>query len=256
MLMRRQIITIDEEKCDGCGQCVPACAEGALQVIDGKARLVSEVYCDGLGACLGECPQGALTVEEREAEAFDAEAVARHQPSQAGEGPDVACPASDGCPGSAVRALGRAAPVDNADGEAPPSRLTNWPVQLKLVPPNATFLKGADLLVCADCVAYAVPGFHTRYLGGRAVLVGCPKLDDLAYYREKLKAIFTEARPASLTVLRMEVPCCGGIVQAVLEARDLVLPDLPVEIHVVGIGGEIHRHRVPAESAAPEGGAR
>ena len=241
MSVHRNIVKIDEEKCDGCGQCVPACAEGALQIIDGKARLVSEVYCDGLGACLGTCPQGAITIEERGAEAFDEDAVKEHLSAKQ-------APPHPGCPGSAVRTLGprerRSEPAD----EPPPSRLGHWPVQLMLVPPGAPFLEGAEIVVCADCVAYAVPDFHARYLDGRAVLVGCPKLDDLAFYREKLKKIFAEARPAGITVLRMEVPCCAGIAQAAIEARDAAAPDVPTEVHVIGIHGDITVNLVPGRA--------
>jgi Pyruvate/2-oxoacid:ferredoxin oxidoreductase delta subunit len=221
----RKVIRIDEQKCDGCGQCETACAEGAIRVIDGKARLVKESWCDGLGACLGECPQGAIAMEEREADEFE-------EPPHA-------------CPGSAVRDLPSSGATagqrrnSNAGDQPPPSRLGHWPIQLMLVPERAPFLVGADLVVCADCVPFAVPDFHDRYLAGRSVLVGCPKLDDLGYYREKLEGVLAAARPAKVTVLRMEVPCCGGIAHAVTEARDAVLPDLPVEIHVVGVVGGI-----------------
>lgn len=247
--MRRTIIAIDEEKCDGCGQCVPSCKEGALKVIDGKARLVSEVFCDGLGACLGECPQGAIRVEEREAESFDAAAVERHL-RQEGVRPPVqlriaAAPRAHGhdghaggCPGSAHRALRpAAAPVSPRAGESAASALSHWPVQLTLVSPNAPFLKGADLLVCADCVPFAVPDFHARYLSGRAVLVGCPKLDDLGAYREKLAHIVERAAPKSVTALRMEVPCCSGIAHAAVDARGS--RPIPAEVHVIGIEGGV-----------------
>lgn len=228
----RQIIRIDEEKCTGCGKCVSACAEGALEIVDGKARLVGEVYCDGLGACLGECPEGALTIEEREATPFDEEAVERRL---ARRGKDEPLPC--GCPGASVRALAPdPAPAQSLEPSTP-SRLSHWPVQLRLIPPGAPFLRGADILICADCVPFATPDFHERYLAGRVVLVGCPKLDDLAHYREKLRAIFEQARPQSITVLRMEVPCCSGLAHAVTEARNAVVPDCPLEIRVVEIHG-------------------
>ncbi len=229
-MLRRQIVRIDEEKCNGCGQCVPACAEGALQIVDGKARLVSEIYCDGLGACLGECPEGALMIEERDAEAFDEEAVKQHLAQQEKKEP-LPC----GCPGSALKTF--APQGDSVEGPkaVSPSSLSHWPVQLRLVPPGAPFLRGTDILVCADCVPFAVPDFHDRYLAGRAVLVGCPKLDDLGYYREKIKAIFKQATPKSITVLRMEVPCCGGLAQVVTEARNEIALECPLEIHVIGI---------------------
>ena len=258
----RKIIRIDEELCDGCGLCVPSCAEGAIQIVDGKAKLVSEVYCDGLGACLGDCPNDALTIEERKAEAFDEEAVEKFLAGQKKSEPEPA-PAQkphgfSGCPGSALRSFAPR-PSNSPEPEAQagsllPSQLSHWPVQLKLVGPNAPFLKNADLLICADCVPFTVPDFHSRYLQGKTVLVGCPKLDDLEYYRDKLKAIFSEARPASVTVLRMEVPCCGGIVHASLDARDTALPELPVEVHTIGIRGSIEIETVSGRSQAIAGG--
>jgi len=252
----RKIIHIDEEKCDGCGLCADACHEGAIQIIDGKAKLVSESYCDGLGDCLGECPQDAITIEEREAADFDEEAVKRHLAAKAGgEAPAQGCPGSAvrslrseggtpvGCPGSAARQLRPtgSAPSDDAQaaGADAPSRLGHWPVQLMLVPPNAPFLQGVDLVVAADCVPFALAGFHDRYLGDRAVVVGCPKLDDINHHYEKLKDMFREAQPRSITVVRMEVPCCGGIAKAVAQARGETVPETPLEIHTIGIRGEI-----------------
>ena len=240
----RLIVKIDEHKCDGCGQCVPACAEGALQIIDGKARLVSEIYCDGLGACLGECPQGAITIEQREAEAFDEAAVERHLGQQGKKAP-LPC----GCPGSAMRTLKPQDTLAYEGGPRLPASLSHWPVQLMLVPPGAPFLRKADILVCADCVPFAVPDFHTKYLAGRAVLVGCPKLDDLAHYRKKLKATFEQANPRSITVLRMEVPCCGEMAQVAAEARNEAVPECPLEIQVIGIqDGRPTRQAVPSEA--------
>lgn len=268
----RKVVKIDEELCDGCGLCVPSCAEGAIRMVDGKAKLVSDVYCDGLGACLGECPQGAISIEEREAARFDEEAVRRHlagirQPvsppmaragmaagSMAIGGPPVAGPGMASCPGSAMRqfapdARSPGAPSPDAPSPAGPSELGHWPVQLMLVPPPAPFLKNADILVCADCVPFAVPDFHRRYLSGKAVLVGCPKLDDLPYYFEKLKEIIATATPRSLTVLKMEVPCCNGIAQATVLARNQVAPDVSLEVHTIGIGGGTHSEKVPAGTA-------
>jgi Pyruvate/2-oxoacid:ferredoxin oxidoreductase delta subunit len=254
----RKIVKIDEEKCDGCGLCVPACAEGAIQIIDGKAKLVSDTYCDGLGACLGECPQDAISIIEREASEFDQKAVERHltamksgdtasaERSTAREEP--ACPS---CAGAAIQQFSRHAAERPSPGEAPAkSLLGHWPVQLMLVPPHAPFLKNADLLICADCVPFTVPDFHNRYLAGRAVLVGCPKLDDLNHYFNKFKAIFAEAAPRSITVLRMEVPCCGGIAQAVLQARNETAPGIPVEVHTIGIQGSIQCERISAGKVA------
>ncbi len=284
MTTHRRIVHIDEEKCTGCGECIPACHEGALQLIDGKARLVKEVYCDGLGDCLGTCPADAITIEEREADEFDAAAVEEHLKEDAQEPEEEAAGGCPGrCPGAAIRELFKEdAPADAEPGEAgdapvagcprggerdgcgaccgaaegdgpPPSQLRNWPLQLRLVPPGAPFLEGADILVCADCVAYAVPDFHTRYVAGHAVLVGCPKLDDLGLYREKLAKLFARANPASVTVLRMEVPCCAGIAAATIEACEASLPGLPVEVHTIGIAGAISRAIVAAPGDA--GGA-
>ncbi len=248
----RKMVKIDEEKCDGCGQCVTACAESAIEIVDGKARLVSDVYCDGLGACLGDCPQDAITIEEREAPDFDEAAVKQRQAAL--QKPE---PLPCGCPGTAVRQLGAGKPAAAAACSASPdagesgiSQLGHWPVQLRLVPPGAPFLKGSDLLICADCVPFAVPDFHKRYLAGRAVLVGCPKLDDLESYSEKLKDIFREAGPRSVTVVRMEVPCCAGISHAVQGGRDEVAPGCPLEVHTVSISdGSAEREVVPERRA-------
>lgn len=242
--MKRKIIEIDEEKCDGCGQCIDACHEGALALVDGKAKLVTDTFCDGLGACIGDCPRGALTIVEREAPAFDAAAVeAAQKPAPAPAHRHGHGHAGGGCPGSAMRSFAPAAAAPaSADLDAPPpSLLGQWPVQLMLVPPHAPFLKGADLVVCADCVPFTVPDFHARYLQGRAVVVGCPKLDDLDHYAEKLAAMVREARPRRLTVLRMEVPCCGGIAQAAVQAALGSGQDFPVEVHTAGIRGGIER---------------
>jgi ferredoxin len=236
--MKRKIIEIDESRCDGCGQCIDACHEGALALVEGKAKLVRDSFCDGLGACIGDCPQGALKIVERDAPDVDARATAQADPPRArprhGDG---------GCPGSAMRSMAprTSATTADADDQPPPSRLGHWPVQLMLVPPHAPFLRGADLVVCADCVPFAVPDFHARYLAGRAVLVGCPKLDDLAHYAEKLEAIVKVAQPRSLTVLRMEVPCCRGIAEVSLRAAQASGGSFPVEEHVVGIEGGIER---------------
>jgi len=228
----RAIIQIDEEKCTGCGQCIPGCAEGALQIVDGNARLIGEIYCDGLGACLGECPEGALTLERREADPFDEKAVEALLERPHGEDP-LSC----GCPGSAMRMLKADAAERVSNAPASASALTHWPVQLTLVPPGAPFLRGADVLICADCVPFAMPDLHARYIAGRAVLVGCPKLDDANHYRAKLEGIFREAQPKSITVLRMEVPCCGGLAQIVTEAHAVAKLSCPLEIRVVEIQG-------------------
>jgi ferredoxin len=270
MTMKRKVIQIVEERCDGCGQCVTSCAEGAIELRNGKARLVSETYCDGLGACLSECPQGAILIEERDAPDFDPSAVetrlrqlgrpqtthpdpggaAPHQghshpaanpsPLNLKPEPAPAHAAPFTCPSSALRQFAprpASQPSAQSVDDGQPSALGHWPVQLMLVPPGAPFLRGAHLLVCADCVPFAVADFHRRFLTGKSVVVGCPKLDDLPHYFEKLKELVAVARPASLTVLRMEVPCCGGIAQALIQARDAVAPHLPIEIHTIGLQG-------------------
>jgi ferredoxin len=243
--MKRNIISIDEERCNGCGLCVTKCAEGALKIVDGKARLVSETYCDGLGACLGECPQGAITIEEREAPSFDEKAVHEYLAQQKKEEKKTLEPLACGCPGNALRSFKTTETQMNGNEIQEVSELTQWPVQLRLVPPQAPFLKGADILVCADCVPFALPNFHRDFLKGKVVLVGCPKLDDLHYYREKLRDIFIMAHPKSITVLRMEVPCCGGIAQAVINARDETGTELTINILTVGIQGTVRKDRVP-----------
>jgi Pyruvate/2-oxoacid:ferredoxin oxidoreductase delta subunit len=246
--MMRDIVRIDEALCDGCGLCAVKCEEGAIRIIGGKARLVSESYCDGLGACLGECPRGAITIERREAPVFDEEAVREHLAKPAAPTNIRHEPLPCGCPGSAVRTFGPRpdAPSETTEPTTAVSELRQWPVQLRLVPEHAPFLKGADILVCADCVPFALPDFHSRYLKGRAVLVGCPKLDDLTYYREKIAGIFREASPSSVTVLRMEVPCCGGIAKAAIEARDELSPGTPVDILTVHIDGSVTGETVPS----------
>jgi ferredoxin len=237
----RRIVRIDEEKCDGCGLCASACHEGAIAIIHGKARLVSETYCDGLGDCLGECPRGAITIEERAAEPFDAGAVEKHLADLKDEKTCEAAPViGGGCPGSALRRFETTGAPALSGGDRP-SRLGHWPVQLMLVPPTAPFLKGADILIAADCTPFATANFHERYLAGKALLVGCPKLDDIRHYYEKLKAIFATARPASVTVLRMEVPCCGGIANAVARARTETIPDTALEVVTIGVRGREER---------------
>jgi ferredoxin len=243
VFMIRKIIEIDEEKCDGCGICVDACHEGAIQMINGKAKLVSDIYCDGLGDCVGECPQDAITIIEREAENYDEDAVQENMKRLSQVRGQTEIPIGGGCPGSAMRSFAQSgpAPIEDTGEEAEPSALSHWPVQIKLVPPMAPFLQGRDLLICADCVPFAMPDFHKRYLAGRAVLVGCPKLDDLAFYHEKLKAIFSQAKPASVTVLKMEVPCCTSIASVAEAAAGEVNPDLEVDVVTVGIQGTVRR---------------
>jgi ferredoxin len=242
----RKIIRIDEEKCDGCGLCATACHEGAIAIVDGKARLVSETYCDGLGDCLGECPRDAITIEEREAEPFDAAAVESHLADlEKGKTCEAAPATGGGCPGSALRRFEQSKPPA-VTGDHRPSRLGHWPVQLMLVPPGAPFLEGADILIAADCTPFATANFHEDYLAGRALLVGCPKLDDIQHYYEKLKLIFAAAKPSSVTVLRMEVPCCGGIANAVAKARAETIPDTDLKVVTIGVrGGEERVESLP-----------
>ena len=246
--VKRKIITIDEEKCDGCGICAEACHEGAIQIIGGKAKLVSETYCDGLGDCIGECPRGALTIEEREAAPFDeAAAIAQaghSKKSEAAPKSPAAGPLGCGCPGSAVRDLRQSqssGTLQNRPSEPMGSRLSNWPVQLRLVPENAPYLKGADLLIAADCTAFAHPDFHRTFLSGpnTVCLVGCPKLDDAQQYVDKIARMIERNEPASLTLVRMEVPCCGGMARILDEAVRQVGRDASLRIVTVGVRGDI-----------------
>lgn len=247
--MLRDVITIDESTCDGCGQCVTACAEGALAVIDGKARLVSDVYCDGLGACLGHCPQGAITVVKREAAAFDEAAVHTHLATLGRPAPKPSImlqPHGHGhahghaCPGSQARALAPSGTTPNAGGRTP-SALGHWPVQLRLVNPQAPFLAGAELLLTADCTPVALPDFHRDWVAGRVVLMACPKLDDLAAHTAKLTTIIQAAKPRKITVLRMEVPCCGGLAWAAKQAVEASGNAVPLEIVTIAINGSTAR---------------
>ncbi|HMK33914.1 MAG TPA: 4Fe-4S binding protein [Desulfomonilaceae bacterium] len=243
MKIKRNIIEIDEEKCDGCGQCIISCAEGALELVDGKVKLVAEKYCDGLGACLGECPTGALQVVAREAEDFDEEAVEHHlkdkkeldAPPQA-----MAC----GCPSAHIQSFERTAcqsanqPVSQGSDT---SALTHWPIQIRLVPPTAPFLKNADLLVAADCTPVAYPNFHRDFLAGKTVLMGCPKFDDAQAYAEKFAQIFSAAAVKSVTVLVMEVPCCSGLPVIVKRGMELAGKSIPLERIVISTRGEVLR---------------
>ncbi len=235
--LMRKIVKIDEEKCNGCGVCVPACAEGALQIIDGKARLVSEIYCDGLGACLGECPQGAITVEEREAEEFSEEAVEHHLYSK-----NAVIEATDelpcGCPSARVTQFARPQTEVTRERTHQPSVLTQWPVQLALVPPTAPFLRGADVVLAADCVPFACAGFHEDFLKDHALLVACPKLDDFPAHLKKLTDILLHSELKSLTVVHMEVPCCSGLAYLARQAILASGKNIPLKEMVIGIRGD------------------
>ncbi len=258
--MLRKIVRIDDEKCDGCGLCIPACAEGAIALVGGKARLDAEVLCDGLGACLGECPRGAIALIERDAAAFDEESVKAHLLSVGervpaahanmpdpvgGSRPRLAvvsdagpAPHGGGCPGSRPMTLRRrpGAVQAAAGGE---SRLAQWPVQLHLVPVVAPWFRGADLLVAADCVPFAYARFHDDLLAGHAIVVGCPKLDDLGAYVEKLGRICASNDLRSITVVRMEVPCCGGMSVAARRAVDASGKVIPFRDVVIGVDGMV-----------------
>ncbi|MHC4119483.1 MAG: ATP-binding protein [Planctomycetota bacterium] len=210
----RNIVIIDEDKCNGCGQCVTACAEGAIEIVDGKAKLISEIYCDGLGACLGHCPEDAITVEKREAADFDEAATEAHLAQQKGEKER----AGFECPGIAARQMEPEAETPDAQAAKTPSQLSHWPVQLTLLSPNALCFEDTDLLLVADCVPFAMPDFHSKLLKGHSVAVGCPKLDDIAQHIEKVAAILQANKVRSLTVVHMEVPCCFGLVHIARES--------------------------------------
>lgn len=226
--MIRRIIHIDEEKCNGCGKCVHACHEGAIDLVNGKARLMREHYCDGLGDCLPSCPTGAITFEEREAPAYDEAAVKAAQAAKPA--------AHTGCPGSRIRQMAAKAPA--AAGGPVSGQLTNWPVQIKLAPTAGPTFAGRDLLIAADCTAYTYGDFHRRFLSGRTLLIGCPKLD-MVDYSEKLTAIFRGNDIRSVTLLRMEVPCCGGLEHAVKTALAASGKDIPLTVQVVNIDGTL-----------------
>jgi ferredoxin len=232
--MQRKIIEIDEEKCTGCGACAEACHEGAIAMVNGKAKLMRDDYCDGLGDCLPACPADAIRIVEREAVPYSAEAVAQHRP----KAPEAAACA---CPGTAEREIRReaadAAPAAQTT-QTPVSRLSQWPVQIKLVNPRAAFLSGAKLLVAADCTAYAYAAFHEAFIRGRITLVGCPKLDAVDY-AEKLTEILRENDIKSVLVIRMEVPCCGGLENAVKTALKNSGKMLPWQVVTVSTDGRI-----------------
>src|SRR4030043_2462141 len=235
----RKIVKIDEEKCTGCGLCIPNCAEGALQIVDGKAKLVSEKFCDGLGACLGHCPEDAITVIEREAEEFDERAVDIYLHKQKEAQPEPQ-PVIAGCPSS--RAMHFKVPEARTESVSitpAVSQLTHWPVQLKLVPINAPYFQDADLLIAADCVPFAYPNFHQDFLKGKAVVVGCPKLDDIQYYKEKLTEIFKTNSIKSITLPYMEVPCCFGLVKATEDAIAASGKNIPLKKVKIGVRGDI-----------------
>ncbi|MDP3791117.1 MAG: 4Fe-4S binding protein [Candidatus Omnitrophota bacterium] len=275
-MAKRKIIKIDEEKCNGCGLCIPNCPEGALQIIDGKARLISDLFCDGLGACIGHCPQGAINIEEREAQKYDEKRVMENIVKQGkntiiahlshlkehnefgylkeamdflvakgikmrpGDLMNTIHPSRGGCPGSKVIDSRRkeASKKDKAAVQKNQSQLETWPVQLKLVPAFAPFLNGADILIAADCVGFAYPDFHEDLLKGRILLVGCPKLDDVVYYKEKITQIISNNDIKSITYAHMEVPCCFGLLPAIKDAIAESGKKVPFEDVTISIKGE------------------
>lgn len=238
MKIKRKIVQIDEDLCNGCGECVPGCAEGALRVIDGKARLVLEIYCDGLGACLGHCPQGAIQIIEREADEFDEEAVEEYLKKTE---KTVQAKVPHACPSGRLEIF--ESPCDNANKPglitSETSALSHWPVQIKLVPPAAPFLRGADLLVTADCIPVAYPNFHNDFLKERVVMIGCPKFDNVQEYVNKFAEIFRIADVKSVTVMEMEVPCCSKLPLIVQKGMELASKQVPMEEVVISIRGKI-----------------
>jgi Pyruvate/2-oxoacid:ferredoxin oxidoreductase delta subunit len=264
MRIKRKIVNIDNEKCNGCGECVAACAEGAIELVEGKAHLVAEHYCDGLAACLGECPQGAITMIEREAEVFDPEAVEDHLAHEGNRKSEIGNLKSDqdagnlksqisnlkssggatlpcGCPSTQLKMF--QAPCGCSDepetGTRQSSTLTHWPVQIKLVPPTAPFLRNANLLVVSDCVPVAYPNFHEDFLKGRVVLMGCPKFDDIDEYVKKFADIFKTANIKSVTIAIMEVPCCSKMPLIVQKGMELAGKSISTEVAVVNARGSI-----------------
>ena len=229
-LLKRRMIQIDEEKCNGCGACAAACHEGAITMADGKAKLLRDDYCDGLGDCLPACPAGAIRFVEREAAPYDEAAVQRHKQERDAQ-------LSGGCPGSRARQLPDKPDVEDAPG-TPASELRNWPVQLKLAPVRAPYFEGADLLIAADCSAFACGAFHQKFLKGRIALIGCPKLDE-GDYTEKLTAIFQENEIEKISLVRMEVPCCGGLFRAVQSAIVKSGKDIPLTVTVLSAEGDV-----------------
>ncbi len=270
----REIIKIDENKCTGCGECIPNCPEGALQIIDGKARMISDLFCDGLGACIGHCPEGAITIEKRDAEAYDEKQVMANVVKQ---GPNVIKahlehmkehgqaeflnqaidylkennidvpagfedetnvePLACGCPGTMAKEI----PVECAEEDAPKQRsqLTNWPVQIKLVPPQASYLNDVSVLIAADCAAFACASLHQDFIKGKVTLIGCPKLDDSNFYTEKLTEIFRTNDIKDITVVHMEVPCCFGLISVVSSAVSSSGKSIPLTEVTIGINGKI-----------------
>ena len=239
----RKIIEIDEALCDGCGQCIVDCAESALKIVNGKAKLVADKYCDGLGACLRGCPTGALKLIERSADEFDEEAVEEYLSSKVQEEAPQEATMACGCPSTQIQAFAPSTSYEEANKPAVQSSvgsaLSHWPVQIKLVPPIAPFLKGADLLVAADCTPVAYPNFHQDFLNGKVLMIGCPKFDDVQEYIQKFTDIFKTVDIKSITALIMEVPCCSGLPMIVKRAMDAAGKDIPMEEIAISTKGDI-----------------
>ena len=244
MKVLRRIIEINEELCDGCGQCVPDCAEGALRIVEGKAKMIADKYCDGLGACLEACPKDALRIVERAADEFDEEAVMELLKNRGHEKKEMSgVNPSSGLANIKIETPCQAANKPRIDLAAPQSgsSLSHWPVQIRLVPAQAPFLKNADLLVAADCVPVAYPQFHRDFLADRVIMMGCPKFDDVNGYIQKFVEVFREAKPRSIKLAIMEVPCCGGMRMIVKEALKQAGQDIPMEEVVVTARGEVKK---------------
>ncbi len=238
MKVKRKIIEIDEELCDGCGECVTACEEGAIQIVDGVAKVVNDVFCDGLGACIGDCPLDALKIVEREAAPFDEELVQKHLERLEADSPKeetLAC----GCPSTKMQSFMPMGSCEQANKPASiqsqQSALAHWPIQISLVPPTAPFLKGSDLQVVADCVPAAYPNFHQDFLKDKTIMMGCPKFDDTQAYIEKFADVFKTAGLKSITVVVMEVPCCSGLPVIVKKGLELSGMDIPLEEVIISI---------------------
>ncbi len=240
MKVMRKIIEIDEELCNGCGECVPSCAEGSLLIVDGKAKMIADKYCDGLGACLGHCPQDALKIIERAADDFDEEAVEELLRQRKAAPPT---PPAGGCPSAKLQTLQPLSPCQAAnqpsDFGTSASALSHWPVQIRLVPPSAPFLKNADLLVAADCTPLAYPNFHRDFLRGKVVMMGCPKFDDVDSYVAKFTDIFATADIKSVTIVIMEVPCCASMRGIIAQALKNSGADIAVEEAIISARGEV-----------------
>ncbi len=236
-MVMRNIVKIDEEKCNGCGQCVDACAEGAIKLVNGKAKLVSETYCDGLGACIGQCPEDAITIEKREVKKFDEKATKKHlaEIQLHKEHTDFVCP------GMMTKNLRKKGKKTKSKTAQVPSQLTHWPVQLKLVSPNASYFANTDLLLVADCVPFAMGDFHNRFLTEHSIVVGCPKLDDPQFYIEKFAAILKANKLNSLTVIHMEVPCCFGLTNIARRAITCSGTKLSFEDVTIDLQGNISK---------------